>query len=153
MRAALVSRLTVRHRPDHRELIGELGGLGKRLTELLTFDLGRDRTHVTAIFDGSKRLGIERFLVRDPAGQEDMDHRVGLGCDRRVTFEIRPGLEPDHVSQSQSPQSDRSNRKKTSTIHLVLDAAISHRRNSFFLPFSNSLTRNRAFSITGQRPP
>src|SRR5260370_762360 len=83
----------------------------------LASGLGGNRTHVTAIFDGSNGLGIKRFLVRDPAGQEDMDHRVSLGRDRRVTLEIRPGLEPHHVSQSQSPQSDRSNRKKTSAIH------------------------------------
>jgi len=113
VRATLVGRLAVSHRANHRELVGKLGCLGKCLAESLTLDLGGDRAHVAPVLDRCEWFGIECFLVRDPAGKEDMDHRVGLGRDRGVALEVRSGLEPQNVGQGQSAQTNRADRKKT----------------------------------------
>ena len=78
-----------------------------------------DRAHVAAVLDRGKRLGIERLLVGDPAGQEDVDHRVGLGRDRGVALLIGPGLKPEHVGEGQAPQPDRADRQEPTAIDRV----------------------------------
>ena len=110
----VIERITV-------QLVGELGGLGKGLAELLALDLGGDRAHVAAVLDRGEGLGIERLLVGDPAGKEDVDHRVGLGGDRRVVLEVRPGLQPEDVGQGQSPEPDRADRQETSATDRVVE--------------------------------
>ena len=141
VRAPLVRGLAMGHRANHRQLVGELGGLGKRLTEPFALNLARDRAHVAAVLDGSERFGIKRFLVGDPAGEEDVNHRVGFGRDRRVILEVRPGLEPQDVGQRQSTQADRADRQETSTIHGFRETAVCHRHDSFWGVFKSAASK------------
>ena len=67
VRAALVGRLAVRERSDHSELVGDARQTGNRLAKYIP-SLGLDRLHLSAILKRTVRLGIESFLVGNPAG-------------------------------------------------------------------------------------
>ena len=69
VRAALVGRFAVAHGADDAELVGH----GRRLTPRLGKDLARqlrlDHAERAAILQRRERLGVERFLLRNSAGQ------------------------------------------------------------------------------------
>jgi hypothetical protein len=104
--------------------------LRQRLAELLTFDLGGDRAHVATILDRRERFGVERFLVGDPTGEEDVDHGVGLGHDRRIGLQIGPSLDPQDIGQGETTQPNRANRQETSAAHRVTETIACHRHDS-----------------------
>ena len=73
VRAAFVSRLTMRHRADDGQLVGDVGRLDERVAKQLTANLRGDLLHLTSVFNRSVRLGIERFLMSHPTGQVDVN--------------------------------------------------------------------------------
>ena len=78
VRAALVRRFAVSHRAAKRDLVAHFGRLHEMLVEHDPIDVRRDRAHRSAVLDRRVRLGVERFLMRSAARQEDEDNRLGL---------------------------------------------------------------------------
>ena len=75
VRAALVSRFTVSHRTNDRELVRDGSQAWQRLADDFA-RLGLDRSHLTAIFKRTKWFGIERFLMSHSTRQENMNHAL-----------------------------------------------------------------------------
>jgi hypothetical protein len=112
-----VGRFTMRERADDRELVGDLGRLRQGFAEHFAGDLGRDDPHLAAVFDRRVRLGIERFLMGDAAGQEDVDHALGLGRNEVVVLLLGLGVLHAEVIAEREPQSgQRADRKETTTV-------------------------------------
>ena len=103
---------------------------GSGLAELLALDLGGDRPHLAAVLDRGERLGVERLLVGDAAGEEDVDDRVGLGGDRRVILQVGAGPEPEEVAEGQA-EPGRSDRQESSATESAPEVAFSHRSSPF----------------------
>ena len=91
------------HRANNTNLIGDFCGLVEVLGKVNAFDAGFDGAERSAIFDGSKNFGIERFLRCDASGKKDVNDRLG---DRFGTRGL--GLELEKISESQANTPDQA---------------------------------------------
>ena len=112
MRAALVGRFAVGHRADDGDLVGHRGGFFHELTELNTGDFRIDRTKGPAVLRGRERFGIERLLMRQSAGQEDVDHPLGDPFFGFVEFLRRARLLLQESRQGQAETAEQTDIEK-----------------------------------------
>ena len=76
-----------------------------------------------------------------------MDHRIGLGRDRRVVLQIGPRLDPEDVGQGQTPEPDRADCQETSAADRVTETIVCHRLVSLvwlFRGLARKLSRRSA---------
>ena len=92
MDTPFMSGLAVADRPEHGDLVSNVGGFSERFAERLAGNLGRNGLEITAIFDRSVRLGIESLLLRDAARQKDVNDAFRLGFEMLVLFLFGLGL-------------------------------------------------------------
>src|SRR5205085_1069698 len=76
VRPAIMVGLPVRHRPDHANLVRHLRGLLEMLAKMDAFDARLYAAQRPPILDRGQYLRIKRFLRRNPARQENIDHRL-----------------------------------------------------------------------------
>jgi hypothetical protein len=113
--AALVRRFAVRHRAHDGHAIGDRGHAREVLAEAQPDHLRVDRAVGTAVFDRRVGLGVERLLLRQPAGQEDLDHRLRLRLAGRAARRLlRP--DPQEPRQSEPESADEPDLKELTTI-------------------------------------
>src|SRR5580765_5821181 len=81
------------------------------LREVNAFDTGFDRAQRSAVFDGSKHLGIKRFLGRNTAGKKDVNDRLrgGFGT-------CGLGLKLKKVSEGEADTANQADEKEFATI-------------------------------------
>ncbi len=73
----LVGCLTMGHRTDDGNFVGNLRGSFQMLVEPHARDHGFNAAQFTAVFQRRERLGVKGLLLRPAAGQPDVNHALG----------------------------------------------------------------------------
>ena len=111
VRAPTVIGFAVGHGANNTYLVRNLRRVLQVLGKKNPVELGFYRAQGSAVFNGNQQFGIERFLGRDPARQENIDDRFSFGGGGRGL-----GLQFEKVSERQAQTADQTNKKELAAV-------------------------------------
>ncbi len=116
MRAPVVVRFAVGHRPDHRYFVRHFRGLPQVLGKEDAIEFGLYRAEGAAVFDGRQQLGIEGFLRGDAAGQIDINDRLGRRAFAGRVSGGGRGLQLEEVAHRQAEAAQQADVKELAPV-------------------------------------
>ena len=115
-----MDRVLVRHRPHHRQSIGDGCDARQPFANLQAGDRRVDRLHFALNFGRRERLRIEGLVLRWRAEQEDEDTRLG-SRQRAMGTDIRCCDEPPRAAESQPQRPDPANMQQVAPSHSITE--------------------------------